>query len=85
MNHAMSSELAAIAARCGRALAAPKPTGRLVLVEYRGEDPGLSIAPRHRMTERQVLAEIQPMGFRHPETIGILPRQHIIVFAKQVH
>ena len=37
------------------------------------------------MTERQVLEEIVPMGFRHLETLSFLPRQHIIVFAKQLH
>ena len=62
-----------------------KANGRLVLVEYRAEDPAIPIAPRHKMTERQVLEEIVPMGFRHLETLEILPRQHIIVFAKQVH
>ena len=60
-----------------------KPTGRCVLVEYRAEDPKLEIAPPHKMTVRQVLEEIVPMGFRHLETIEILPRQHIIIFAKQ--
>jgi len=65
--------------------AALKPAGRLVLVEYRGEDPAVPIKPLHKMTEPQVLEEIVPMGFRHLETLSFLPRQHIIVFAKQLH
>jgi ubiquinone/menaquinone biosynthesis C-methylase UbiE len=63
--------------------AALKTTGRLVLVEYRGEDPSVPIKPLHKMTERQVLEEIVPMGFRHLETLNILPRQHIVIFEKQ--
>jgi len=63
--------------------AALKPKARLVLVEYRGEDPSVPIKPLHKMTERQVLEEIVPMGFRHLETLNVLPRQHIIIFEKQ--
>jgi FkbM family methyltransferase len=63
--------------------AALKPSGRMVLVEYRGEDPSVPIRPLHKMTERQVLDEVIPMGFRHVETLGMLPRQHVIVFTKQ--
>ena len=66
-----------------RIRASLKPTGRLVLVEYRGEDPTVPIRPEHKMTERQVLDEIIPMGFRHLQTLGFLSRQHIIIFAKQ--
>ena len=65
--------------------AALKATGRLVLVEYRGEDPAVPIKPLHKMTERQVLDEINPMGFRHVETLNFLPRQHIIIFTNQAH
>lgn len=63
--------------------AALKPSGRLVLVEYRGEDPAVPIRPLHKMTEKQVLDEVIPMGFRHIETLSVLPRQHIIIFKKQ--
>src|SRR5881397_66532 len=63
--------------------AALKPAGRLVLVEYRGEDPSVPIKPIHKMTERQVLEEITPCGFRHLETLRFLPRQHVIIFGKQ--
>jgi hypothetical protein len=63
--------------------AALKTTGRLVLVEYRAEDPSVPIKPLHKMTERQVVEEIVPMGFRHLETLNFLPRQHIVIFEKQ--
>ena len=60
-----------------------KPTGRCVLVEYRAEDPKVEIPAPHKMTVQQVLEEIVPLGFRHLETLEILPTQHIIIFAKQ--
>jgi len=59
-----------------------KPDGRLVLVEYRGEDPQVPIKPEHKMTVRQVLYEIQPMGFRLKEKLDFLPWQHILIFVK---
>src|SRR5436309_1337713 len=43
---------------------AMKPTGRLVLLEYRGEDPKVPIRPEHKMTVDQVKAELEPEGFR---------------------
>ena len=58
------------------------PAGRFVLVEYRGEDPAVPIKPLHRMTELQVRAELEPLGFRWKETHGFLPHQHVIVFER---
>ncbi len=59
-----------------------KPNGRLVLLEYRGEDPNVPIRPEHKMTLQQVQAEVKPEGFRFDQSIEILPQQHIIVFRK---
>lgn len=59
-----------------------KPGGRLVFVEYRAEDPDVPIKPLHKMTEKQVLKEMEPHGLRHVETVDSLPRQHIIIFEK---
>jgi ubiquinone/menaquinone biosynthesis C-methylase UbiE len=59
-----------------------KPNGRLVLVEYRGEDPNVPIRPEHKMTVQQVRAEVEPEGFRFEQSIEVLPQQHIIVFRK---
>jgi ubiquinone/menaquinone biosynthesis C-methylase UbiE len=62
-----------------------KPGGRVVFVEYRREDPKVPIKLVHKMSEEQVKKEIsQPeFGLKWKETIGDLPRQHIIVFEKQ--
>lgn len=59
-----------------------KPGGRLVLVEYRGEDPDVPIKPLHKMTVAQVRKEMSVHPVTFEQTIGILPRQHIIVFRK---
>ena len=59
-----------------------KPGGRLVLLEYRAEDPKVPIRPEHKMTVQQVRAEVQPEGFRFDRAIETLPEQHIIVFRK---
>ncbi len=57
-----------------------KPDGRLVLLEYRGEDPSVPIRPEHKMTVAQVKAEVEPEGFRLADTLETLPRQHILIF-----
>jgi ubiquinone/menaquinone biosynthesis C-methylase UbiE len=59
-----------------------KPNGRLVLLEYRGEDPKVPIKPEHKMTLKQVRAEVEPEGYRFDESIEVLPQQHIIVFRR---
>jgi len=57
-----------------------KPSGRLVLIEYRGEDPTVPIKPDHKMTLAQVRAELEPMGFQFQQVFDFLPRQHLIIF-----
>jgi len=61
-----------------------KPNGRLVLIEYRGEDPAVPIKPEHKMTLAQVRAELEPMGFRIQQVFDFLPRQHLIVLVPSV-
>jgi len=57
-----------------------KPGGRLILVEYRKEDPTIPIADTHRMSVADVRTEVEAEGFRFDRVIPDLPRQHIIVF-----
>ena len=61
-----------------------KPDGRLVLLEYRAEDPAVPIRPEHKMTVAQVKAEIEPEGYRLDRVLETLPRQHILIFRKSV-
>jgi len=63
-----------------RLRASLKPGGRLVLLEYRGEDPAVLIRPEHKMTIAMVKTEVEPEGFYLDKTIEILPRQHILIF-----
>jgi SAM-dependent methyltransferase len=59
-----------------------KPGGRLVLVEFRAEDPEVPIKPEHKMTLAQVRRELEPQGFTFKESLEFLPWQHIIIFEK---
>ena len=59
-----------------------KPRGRLVLVEFRGEDPDVPIKPEHKMTLNQVRREVEPQGFVFKESLEFLPWQHVIIFEK---
>lgn len=59
-----------------------KPGGRLVIVEYRGEDDTIPVPPLHRMTAAQVRRELAAAGFRWRESRDFLPQQHFMVFEK---
>lgn len=59
-----------------------KPDGRVVLVEYRGEDPTVPIKPLHKMSEAQVRREMSVLPLTWERTSERLPMQHIIVFRK---
>lgn len=59
-----------------------KPGGRLVLLEYRAEDPDVPILPDHKMTKAQVKLEVEHEGFTQSRVYDDLPRQHLIVFTK---
>jgi 16S rRNA C1402 N4-methylase RsmH len=64
-------------------VSALKPGGRLVLVEFRAEDPKVPIKRVHKMSEAQVRKEMAAHPLDWIETISILPRQHIVVFRKK--
>lgn len=58
------------------------PGGRLVLVEFRAEDPEVPIKPEHKMTLAQARREVEPQGYAFKESLEFLPWQHIIIFEK---
>ena len=60
--------------------AALRPGGRLVLLEYRGEDPAVPIRPEHKMTVAQAKTEVEAEGFRLTRVVEDLPWQHLLVF-----
>ena len=59
-----------------------KPDGRIVLVEFRGEDPTVPIKPLHKMTKKQVRKELEPNGFKLVEEFDELPWQHVMFFGR---
>ncbi len=59
-----------------------KPDGRLVLLEYRKEDPSVPIRPEHKMSVAEVRTELAAEGFVLARVIDTLPRQHILILTK---
>jgi hypothetical protein len=61
--------------------AALKPNGRLVLLEYRKEDPDVPIRFEHKMSIAEAKLELEAEGFTLSNVDTRLPRQHILTFA----
>jgi len=59
-----------------------KPDGRVVLIEFRKEDPRVPIQPLHKMSVEEVRSELEPLGFTFQRAIEFLPWQHILIFHK---
>ncbi len=59
-----------------------KPDGRLVLLEYRKEDPNIPIRPEHKMSVQEVKIELEAEGFKLSQVLETLPRQHICILTK---
>ena len=57
-----------------------KPGGRLVLLEYRKEDPTVPIKPEHKMSVAEAKLEVESEGFTLAKVDEALPRQHILIF-----
>jgi ubiquinone/menaquinone biosynthesis C-methylase UbiE len=67
--------------RLGEAL---KNDGRLVLLEYRKEDPHIPVRPEHKMSVAEAKAELEAEGFRLEKVLHDLPRQHILIFRRNL-
>ncbi|MGD8347279.1 MAG: class I SAM-dependent methyltransferase [Lysobacterales bacterium] len=59
-----------------------KPEGRLVLIEYRAEDPSVPIKPLHKMSVKQARREMAAIGLELERNGKFLPQQHFMVFRK---
>jgi ubiquinone/menaquinone biosynthesis C-methylase UbiE len=59
-----------------------KPTGRLVLVEFRSEDLTVPIKPLHKMSQAQIMRELPANGFKLVGQFHELPWQHVLNFAR---
>lgn len=60
-----------------------KPGGKLVLLEYRAEDPRVPIRPLHKMKAEQVHREMAANGFKLFQQQDFLPQQHFLVYEKR--
>ncbi len=58
------------------------PTGRIALVEFKGEDEKIPIKALHKMTEQQARKEFESLGFTWESTVSTLPWQHLIFFKR---
>jgi ubiquinone/menaquinone biosynthesis C-methylase UbiE len=59
------------------------PGGRLVLVEFRAEDPNVPIKPLHKMSKKQILKELTANGYKLAHEYDELPWQHMMFFESQ--
>lgn len=64
-------------------IASMRRGGRLVLVEYRGEDARVAIKPLHKMTVSQIRLEMRQFPLEFERSDERLPIQHIIIFRKK--
>jgi precorrin-6B methylase 2 len=60
-----------------------KPEGKLLLLEYRAEDPAIPIKALHKMSAAQVNKELGANGFALVKQEGFLPIQHFLLFEKK--
>lgn len=61
-----------------------KNDGRLVLLEYRKEDPHIPIRSEHKMSVEEARMELEAEGFKLEKVLPDLPRQHILIFRKDI-
>lgn len=59
-----------------------RPGGRVVLVEYRAEDPNVPIKEHHKLSQAQAEKEMKAVGLRLIKNDRRLPQQHILIFGK---
>ena len=59
------------------------PNGKLVLLEFRKEDPAVPIRFEHKMSVAEVQTEIEAEGFKLDRVLELLPRQHMFFFKRE--
>jgi len=59
-----------------------KKDGRLLLIEYKGEDPRVAIRPLHKTTVKQLNKEMAANGFKLAYEGNFLPIQHFLLYKK---
>lgn len=59
-----------------------KPDGKILLLEYRAEDPSIPIKKLHKLSVAQANKELEANGFRLISKGDFLPIQHFLVYEK---
>jgi SAM-dependent methyltransferase len=60
-----------------------KKDGKLLLIEYKGEDPAVAIRPLHKTTVAQLNKELGANGFKLAYEGKFLPIQHFLLYKKK--
>lgn len=60
-----------------------KPGGKLAVIEYAREKPGVPVGESHKMGLMELRTEIEPAGFRLERLLDFLPLQHGLIFTVQ--
>ncbi|MBB1284556.1 class I SAM-dependent methyltransferase [Flavisolibacter sp. BT320] len=61
-----------------------RPDGKLLLLEYRAEDPSIPIKALHKLSVAQAQKELAASGFVLAEYKQFLPIQHYLLFRKKL-
>ncbi|HUQ96670.1 MAG TPA: class I SAM-dependent methyltransferase [Chitinophagaceae bacterium] len=61
-----------------------KPSGKLVLIEYRAEDSSIPIKALHKMSVAQANKELAANGFTLSRLETALPIQHLLIYEKAI-
>ena len=59
-----------------------KPKGKLLLMEYKQEDPTVAIKEEHKMSVHQVSKELKANGYHLVQNGQFMPMQHFLVFQR---
>jgi FkbM family methyltransferase len=59
-----------------------KKDGKILLIEYKGEDPEVAIRPLHKTTVAQLSKELGANGFKPDYNGQFMPIQHFLLFKK---
>ena len=62
--------------------AALKANGKILLLEYRAEDPAIAIKELHKLSVNQADKEMRANGFKLIEREEFLPIQHFLLYQK---
>jgi cyclopropane fatty-acyl-phospholipid synthase-like methyltransferase len=61
---------------------AMKPDARMLIVEYKAEDPNSRVSGAHKMRAADILREISGDGFKLDKAVDMIPTQHVFIFKK---